>query len=93
MTHDTKAPTPPPATPADEGATLLDLHRRLVAIHYGLATAGPDDADRDRRAIERLDDALRFISQHPAYRAARDATRPARRAAIRARREQATSGR
>lgn len=90
MTHDTTTPTPPEA-PAAGGATLLELHRRLVAIHYGLATAGPDDIDRDRRALERLDDALRFISEHPDYRAAREAVEPARRAAIRARREQAAS--
>ena len=56
----------------DGGETLRELHRRLVSIHHGLATAGPDDEDRDVYALEGLDDALRFITEQPAYRTARE---------------------
>ncbi len=68
------------AAAVDEGAVLQEIHRRLVSIHHGVATAGPDD-DRDRRVLERLDDALRFITEQPSYRAARDSDRRARLAA------------
>ncbi len=64
--------------PRDEGAVLHELYRRLVSIHHGLATAGPDDKDRDVYALERLDEALHFITEQPTYRAAREAERRAK---------------
>lgn len=71
-----------PIGPSDEGAALRELHRRLVAIHHGLATGDVGDVDRDRRALERLDDALHFITEQPAYRAARQAERRAKSATM-----------
>ena len=64
--------------PHDQGTVLRELYRRLVSIHHGLATAGPDDEDSDVFALERLDDAMRFISEQPAYRVTREAERRAR---------------
>ena len=69
--------------PGGEGAALRELHRRLVAIHHGLATGDVGDVARERRALERLDDALHFITEQPAYRAVRDAERRARTAGAR----------
>ncbi len=56
-----------------EGEAFRELYRRLVAVHYSLAAAGPDDREREARTLDGLMDALRFIDEQPAYRAAREA--------------------
>ncbi len=56
-----------------EGDALYELHGRLVKVHHTLATAGPDDEDREADALEGLLGALRFIAEHPAFLASREA--------------------
>ena len=56
-----------------EGDALYELHRHLVKVHHALATAGPEDDDREARALEGLLGALRFIAEQPSFLASREA--------------------
>lgn len=56
-----------------EGDALFELHRRLIKVHHGLATAGPEDAHREADALEGLHDALLFIAEQPSFLATREA--------------------
>ncbi len=61
------------ARATDEGDALYEVHRRLVHIHHALATAGPDDTDREANALEGLLGTLHFIAEQPSFLASREA--------------------
>jgi hypothetical protein len=44
-----------------DGAALVEIHRRLVAIHHPLAVAGGIDPDLHRRTLQRLSGLLEYV--------------------------------
>ena len=75
----TGAPSVDQGAVTAEGELLSRIHRRLVPLHLGLATADAVDRDFQRRMMHELMSVLREIAENPQYRAAADAEHERRR--------------
>ena len=69
----TSAPGVDQAAVTTEGELLSRIHRRLVPLHLGLATADAVDRDFQRKLMHELMGVLREIAENPQFRAAADA--------------------
>ena len=75
----TSAPSIDQSAVTAEGALLDRIHRRLVPLHLGLATADAVDRDFQRRLMHQIMTVLREIAENPQFRAAADAEHERRR--------------
>ena len=69
----TSAPSVDQAAITAEGKLLSRIHRLLVPLNLGLATADAVDRDFQRRLMHEIMSVLREIAENPQYRAAADA--------------------